>query len=255
MVCATKVSTPVCHFQQLAAAYSRASHRHRISSNGGSPHHNKSGASGNVRRKVIVIPFARFENNTIKVMLVQDRRSGDYAFLSGGVKARESVMHAASRELHEETYGALHGGDLWTSACVKHIEFFNSFRPQHRDEDILVRKKLGQHYPNGVIESCHVVAFEVPPCRVEEAMQAYKEGYKRIASRKDMLRHIETTCVIFEDIRAVSKWERDQMRGRLCSPDANGIHLWDVHVKNGLAMRVQTALQAFSKVSCSQARV
>lgn len=251
MVCATKVSTPVCHFQQLAA-YARAghtSHRHHPHR-----HHKPHGSGGNVRRKVIVIPFARFDNNTIKVMLVQDRRSGDYAFLSGGVKARESVMHAASRELHEETYGALHGGDLWTSACVKHIEFFNSFRPQHRDEDILVRKKLGEHYPNGVIENCHVVAFEVPAGRVEEALHAYKEGYKSIASRKDMLKHIETTRVIFEDIRDVSKWERDQMRGRLCSPEANGIHLWDVHVKNCLAMRVQSALHALSKATCSQAR-
>ena len=195
----------------------------------------------NHRKKVIVIPFAR-HYNSIKVMLVKDKRSGDYAFLSGGVKANESVMQAAMRELNEETYGAMSESDIIGSPYIKQLNFTNSFRPQHRDESIEIRKKFGEHYPNGITELCHIIVFEVPHEKIENVLFSYHESFKSIQTRKDMDQCIETTNVIFEDIKSVTKWERDQMRGRCCSPDANGIHLWDVHVKNGLAMRVRTAL-------------
>lgn len=175
-------------------------------------------------------------------MLVKDKQSGDYAFLSGGVKSNETVMRAAARELNEETYGAITEEDLSVAHCVKQIEFKNSFRPQHRDEDVSLRKKLGQHLPNGVVESCTVVVFEIPQQRIPDIIMAYSCALHDYAKNKEMVKYMETSDVIFEDIKSVTKWERDQMRGNNSSPDANGIHLWDVHVKNGVAMRVRSAL-------------
>jgi NUDIX domain len=196
-----------------------------------------------------VIPFVRCHKNVIKVMLVKDRRSGDYAFLSGGVKAHESIMRAAVRELHEETYGALKERDVLNSSCIRRLEFLNYFRPQHKDEDIELRKKYGQYYPNGVSECCHVVVFEVPSENLDRVLMSYQEAFSRLACNEAMLKHLETTHVMFEDIRVVCKWERDQMRGRNTSADANGVHLWDVHVKNGVALRVLTALDGVSSTA------
>lgn len=197
------------------------------------------------RRKVVVIPYARCEKDVVKVMLVKDRRTGDYAFLSGGVKAHETIMRAAMRELREETYGALRESDIRSSTCIRQIAFTNTFRPQHKEEDAQVRKRLGEHFPHNITEACHVVAFELPSYRLEMIASAYKQAYQKLMfhykNRTSSI--IETTELIFEDIRNVSKWERDQLRGRICSPDSNGIHLWDVHVKNGLAMRVMNVLK------------
>lgn len=197
------------------------------------------------RRKVIVIPYAKCEKDVVKVMLVRDRRTGDYAFLSGGVKSQETIMRAAMRELREETYGALREADIRTSPRIHQITFTNTYRPQHKEEDSQLRKRLGEHFPNNISEACHVIAFELPSSRLEAVLRAYQQALDRIVqSSNKMSSHImETTELRFEDIRNVSKWERDQLRGRLCSPDSNGIHLWDVHVKNGLAMRVMHALK------------
>ena len=195
------------------------------------------------RRKVIVIPYARCEKDVVKVMLVKDRRTGDYAFLSGGVKAHETIMRAAMRELREETYGALRESDIRTSSCVRHITFTNTYRPQHKEEDAQVRKRLGEHFPHNISEACHVIAFELPSIRLGMVLSAYKNAYARMTMMSKSVNIIETTELLFEDIKNVSKWERDQLRGRICSPDSNGIHLWDVHVKNGLAMRVMNVLK------------
>lgn len=197
------------------------------------------------RRKVIVIPYAKCEKDIVKVMLVRDRRTGDYAFLSGGVKAHETIMRAAMRELREETYGALRESDIRTSPRIHQIAFTNTYRPQHKEEDIQIKKRLGEHFPHNISEACHVIAFELPSSRLEAILQSYQDAFERIirSCKKMTSNYVETTELRFEDIRNVSKWERDQLRGRICSPDSNGIHLWDVHVKNGLAMRVMHALK------------
>lgn len=69
---------------------------------------NKSSSSGNikssiekrvvVRRKVMVIPYAGR-----RVLMVRDRGTGEWGFISGGVKRHEKHAEAAVRELREET--------------------------------------------------------------------------------------------------------------------------------------------------------
>jgi 8-oxo-dGTP pyrophosphatase MutT (NUDIX family) len=69
---------------------------------------NKSSSSGNnktsiekrvvVRRKVMVIPYAGR-----RVLMVRDRGTGEWGFISGGVKRHEKHVEAAVRELREET--------------------------------------------------------------------------------------------------------------------------------------------------------
>lgn len=233
-----EIHTPRKHDHQYKHQPNVKRNVHHVRMNQSSNSHN----NNSIRRKVIVIPFVRCFDNSIKVMLVKDKRSGDYAFLSGGVKSHETIMCAAIRELHEETYGALRGHDIMTSSCVKEIKFINTFRPQHRDEDLQLKKKLGDCFPNGITEVCHVVVFEISERRLEDALHVYQDSYVRLNQIKKLEKYLETTDVLFEDIRTVSKWERDQMRGVITSPDANGIHLWDVHVKNALAMKVMTVL-------------
>ena len=56
------------------------------------------------RKKVFIIPYSG-----CKVMCVKDRITKEWGFLSGGVKERkyESYLHAAERELCEETSNIL----------------------------------------------------------------------------------------------------------------------------------------------------
>jgi 8-oxo-dGTP pyrophosphatase MutT (NUDIX family) len=79
-------------------------------------HSNKSGSGGSssssnsnnskssiekrvvVRRKVMVIPYAGR-----RVLMVRDRGTGEWGFVSGGVKRHEKHAEAAVRELREET--------------------------------------------------------------------------------------------------------------------------------------------------------
>lgn len=51
-----------------------------------------------VRRKVMVIPYAGR-----RVLMVRDRGTGEWGFVSGGVKRHEKHAEAAVRELREET--------------------------------------------------------------------------------------------------------------------------------------------------------
>lgn len=51
-----------------------------------------------VRRKVMVIPYAGR-----RVLMVRDRGTGEWGFVSGGVKRHEKHVEAAVRELREET--------------------------------------------------------------------------------------------------------------------------------------------------------
>lgn len=60
-----------------------------------------------VRRKVIVVPFVREGPKTIKFMVVKDRKSKEWTFITGGCKARETDVQAAMRELKEETRNVL----------------------------------------------------------------------------------------------------------------------------------------------------
>ena len=55
-----------------------------------------------VRKKVFVIPFYND-----KVMLIKDRKTEEWGFVSGGVKKNETYFQAAQRELSEETSGLM----------------------------------------------------------------------------------------------------------------------------------------------------
>ena len=53
------------------------------------------------RRKVMVIPYT----DDGRVLMVRDRSSGEWGFVSGGVKKHEHPLTCAQRELEEETSG------------------------------------------------------------------------------------------------------------------------------------------------------
>lgn len=53
-----------------------------------------------IRRKVLIIPYCKN-----KILMVRDIKTGEWGFISGGVKKNESFYQAANRELREETSG------------------------------------------------------------------------------------------------------------------------------------------------------
>ena len=55
------------------------------------------------RRKVLIVPY--IGKNIERVLMVKDLKTGEWGFISGGVKKRESSYEAALREMSEETSG------------------------------------------------------------------------------------------------------------------------------------------------------
>lgn len=72
------------------------------------------------RKKVFVIPYV-----DDKVMCVQDRETGEWGFISGGVKKNESFFHAAQRELMEETTGLM----PYIPSDIHPYDFETNYRP------------------------------------------------------------------------------------------------------------------------------
>jgi 8-oxo-dGTP pyrophosphatase MutT (NUDIX family) len=76
------------------------------------------------RRKVLIIPY--IGENMDKVLMVKDSKTGEWGFISGGVKKRESFYNAAVRELMEETSGLITSIDQNALTNV----FYTYYRPQ-----------------------------------------------------------------------------------------------------------------------------
>lgn len=78
------------------------------------------------RRKVLVVPYT----SSGKVLMVQDRRTKEYGFVSGGVKNHETYLQSAIRELKEETF-----------INNKHLHFVRTFKTSYRPPELLAIDK------------------------------------------------------------------------------------------------------------------
>jgi ADP-ribose pyrophosphatase YjhB (NUDIX family) len=77
-----------------------------------------------IRRKVIVVPYVR-RGDAVQFMVVKDRKHKEWTFVTGGVKARETDLQAAARELREETKNAL---DLDLEGKTRCFRFHTRYR-------------------------------------------------------------------------------------------------------------------------------
>lgn len=87
------------------------------------------------RRKVIVVPFIKNEGGQIQFLIVKDRKSKEWTFVTGGCKANEPDMDAARRELKEETRNVM---DI-DIACIPHVSF--RFKTVYREKHELAEDK------------------------------------------------------------------------------------------------------------------
>lgn len=122
------------------------------------------------RKKVFVIPYV--DN---KVMLVKDRKTKEWGFISGGVKNHESYFQAAQRELFEETSGLM--------SHIPENHGRSSFKTMYRPDELLkVNEQRGEQvsstycvfwipiHPNFVktLETAFVPNEEVTQLKVDE---------------------------------------------------------------------------------------
>jgi 8-oxo-dGTP pyrophosphatase MutT (NUDIX family) len=195
-----------------------------------------------VRRKVVVVPF--WVNYKIKknnrsapsflVLLVRHASSGDFGFVSGGVKTSEDFQGAASRELFEET-GIRHQR---TGPMAYLFEYSNTFRPQHACE--------AQETQNRIVERIQVFTCRLFGNPSETAMDIAR-GLRQRFNRSPCS---ETNDVAVECLENVVRLELEQDRARvadldrLCDdPKGQGpMRLWDVQVRNQVAQRISVAL-------------
>jgi len=77
-----------------------------------------------IRNKVLVIPYTTLADGSFEFLMVQDRKTTEWGFISGGMKRNEQPEQAAIREVYEETSGVLNTDDL-----VYVTSFVSMYRP------------------------------------------------------------------------------------------------------------------------------
>lgn len=76
------------------------------------------------RYKVLVVPFVVSSFGTCSFVMVRDRKTNEWGFISGGVKQGETYIDAARRELAEES------SNLLFMHTIRPSFFFNTtYRP------------------------------------------------------------------------------------------------------------------------------
>ena len=78
-----------------------------------------------VRNKVLVIPYTTLLDNSCEFLMVQDRKTLEWGFISGGMKMNETPEQAATRELREETSGVLDSRNM-----TRFTTFVSTYRPE-----------------------------------------------------------------------------------------------------------------------------
>lgn len=107
-----------------------------------------------IRKKVFVIPY--FDG---KVMMVKDRETHEWGFVSGGVKRHESFEAAAERELYEETSGLLRS---MRGATMAHFE------TDYRPEALLAQNRLKGEQVRSVYKVFWIPVTEATARRLED---------------------------------------------------------------------------------------
>tara|TARA_B100001250_G_scaffold405267_1_gene422508 strand:- start:1007 stop:1510 length:504 start_codon:yes stop_codon:yes gene_type:complete len=155
--------------------------------------HKEHDVNKKIRRKVLIIPYI-----TSKILMVKDIKTGEWGFISGGVKKNESFYQAANRELKEETSGVL------KSIGSKYQNFM--FKTWYRPYEMLAIDKKR----NEVIESLYMVyIFKLP--RFHKSLLSHfvpnSEVNELCIAEFDSLdkRHVWDFCVDFYNDRLKEK--------------------------------------------------
>jgi len=98
------------------------------------------------RYKVMVIPYTE----TGKFLLVKDKKTSEWGFISGGVKKNETMLKAANRELAEETSCIVSN----ISRCHTLIRFETKYRPL----ELLSKDKKNKE---DIISIYHIYLFKI----------------------------------------------------------------------------------------------
>lgn len=154
-----------------------------------------------MRKKVFVIPYFvdDADRNRQQVLMVKDRKTNEWGFISGGVKNHETYFQAAERELFEETSG---GMDHIPEEHGK-----STFKTMYRPDELLrVNKNRGEIVSSNYcvfwipisprfarrLESEFVPNEEVKEVRVDEYF-SFRNRWVVCDMFMDSLLHAETT--------------------------------------------------------------
>jgi len=157
------------------------------------------------RIKTIVVPYIDMPNGNHLLLLVRDKRSGEYAFVTGGCKKNENSFMCGQRELQEETNG-LFQFDL-AKTPVKMESFYTAFRPEeHKRQD----QKQNIH----VRTFYHMILYPV-----EDSM--YKFHSQIIPNNK------EVTELRFFALRDLTQHFMKFGRGRMFAGVSDDVSFWE----------------------------
>lgn len=108
------------------------------------------------RRKVMIVPYHVLRNGSRQMVLVQDTKTNEWGFVSGGVKLHEDPLDAAKRELDEETSSTI---DF--SPKPMSFQFVSLYRPPEL--------KLVDYQRNEVVRSVYTIfLFKIDEAQLDK---------------------------------------------------------------------------------------
>jgi 8-oxo-dGTP pyrophosphatase MutT (NUDIX family) len=137
-----------------------------------------------LRNKVLVVPYVMSCTFEPHFVMVKDRQTNEWGFISGGVKKNESPIQAAYREVKEETSGVLN-----LALRPNGFKFVTSYRPP---ELLMIDKRR-----NEIVHSLYTMY--VVPCTSWDIsrLQAFAPNNEiidvRVAPFRDF-HHVWTFC-------------------------------------------------------------
>jgi 8-oxo-dGTP pyrophosphatase MutT (NUDIX family) len=106
------------------------------------------------RKKILIVAYTKQDK---RFLMVKDKDTNEWGFISGGVKKNETYYEAALRELNEETSGIF-------ETINKDDYYTHKFKTDYRPDSLLAIDKQR----NEIVESLYTIFFFPIPDDVSE---------------------------------------------------------------------------------------
>lgn len=139
------------------------------------------------RNKILIVPYYVTHNNNHKLILVEDVKTREWGFISGGIKRNETPMDAAKRECNEETSSTLNFPKIYET-----FKFISLYRP--------VGFKLIDDKRNEIVRSIYTVfKFEIQNIDLDR-MKAFTPNKEVLNIKSDYYECFKKTWCFSDDV-------------------------------------------------------
>jgi 8-oxo-dGTP pyrophosphatase MutT (NUDIX family) len=169
-----------------------------------------------LRKKILVVPYVMCKYKTTyrpHFVMVKDKQTNEWGFISGGVKKHETPLQAAHREMQEESSGVLK-----LAIQVEAYNFVTSYRPpellkidQRRNE--IVHSMYTMYMVNCTADDVSLLSSFVPNDEVVDIRVAPFSEFSHVWTFCDDVYHTHVEKQLFKDISLYENNVREADQG------------------------------------------